>query len=86
MTTHEGHTAPPSFDVPETNRSTWASCSVIPRRWAFAQVNRTVRDRTRRTGLMAVLGDDHVHATLAMAVAAATSTPDGNVSPDLVEA
>lgn len=48
----------------------------------LAQVKGIVRDRLRRTGLMAILGEDHVHATLAMAVAAATSTPDGNVTPD----
>jgi MFS superfamily sulfate permease-like transporter len=48
----------------------------------LAQVKGIVRDRMRRTGLMAILGEDHVHATLASAVAAATPTPDGTVTRD----
>ena len=36
----------------------------------LAQVKGTVRDRLRRTGLMDLLGEDHVHPTLAAAVAA----------------
>jgi high affinity sulfate transporter 1 len=39
----------------------------------LAQVKGMVRDRMRRTGLMDVLGEDHVHATLPAAVAAAES-------------
>lgn len=48
----------------------------------LAQVKGTVRDRLRRTGLMAVLAEDHVHATLAMAVSAATAGPDRTAAPD----
>jgi high affinity sulfate transporter 1 len=48
----------------------------------LAQVKGTVRDRLRRTGLMAVLGEDHVYPTLSAAVAAATSIVNGTVNPD----
>jgi MFS superfamily sulfate permease-like transporter len=48
----------------------------------LAQVKGTVRDRLRRTGLMPVLGEDHVYPTLSAAVAAATSIVNGTVNPD----
>jgi sulfate permease, SulP family len=51
----------------------------------LAQVKGTVRDRMRRTGLMAVLGEDHVHPTLAMAVAAAASMVTGTAPSDALD-
>ena len=44
----------------------------------LAQVKGTVRDRMRRTGLMKILGEDHVYPTLPAAMAAAM--PAGNLT------
>ncbi len=48
----------------------------------LAQVKGAVRDRLRRTGLMAILGEDHVYPTIAMAVAAANSSVIGTTPSD----
>jgi sulfate permease, SulP family len=48
----------------------------------LAQIKGIVRDRMRRTGLMAVLGEEQVYPNLAMAVAAATSTRDETTPSD----
>jgi high affinity sulfate transporter 1 len=48
----------------------------------FAQVRGSVRDRMRRMGLMDLIGEDHVHLSIAPAVVSATAAAAASVTAD----